>query len=419
MEVLVRDFKFFLTIGVLFLGLCAAAGDLRADVVKPYERVMLIPGGEFRLPAGLGMVAAAIDRGWTPDLIIWSCGFALDGALLNMFTHLYGENPNPKVWREFFHSDKFYQMMKAVTVNEGLFTEKDSRGSTGAQRLLAETTARLAGSFFKKQIPVSIRPKIFKGLDESMVRVEYELAPDGVDRPLATKGIRNLFIATRVLYDASQAGGTRSPDEKLYQETYFTDAITARAIRDQGPELLKSVIAREFPGVPVMADVDVRTGYNAFEVARASLSEPYLTPLMWLRSPENPGVKQPFIAGAMNISPVELALALGKEVMSVQMREAGEFEKIFFQDTSGYKLDDRRAYISSHFRNKVRYWIDLDDAVALESRAGYSPKRIFKLPTIRLENAIPDDQKKFNEMGDEQWEWGFKAVIKAFENPTY
>ena len=43
---------------------------------KPFRKVLILSGGELRFSAGLGMLATLYQRGWAPDVTIYTCGFS-------------------------------------------------------------------------------------------------------------------------------------------------------------------------------------------------------------------------------------------------------------------------------------------------------------------------------------------------------
>ena len=61
-----------------------------------------------------------------------------------------------------------------------------------------------------------------------------------------------------------------------------------------------------FPKAPIHRDVDVRSGYKVWDVARATLADMYLTAPMWLEDPTGNHPKELFINGSLNLSPIEL-----------------------------------------------------------------------------------------------------------------
>ena len=43
---------------------------------KPFRKVLILSGGELRFSAGLGMLATLYERGWAPDVTIYTCGLS-------------------------------------------------------------------------------------------------------------------------------------------------------------------------------------------------------------------------------------------------------------------------------------------------------------------------------------------------------
>ena len=61
---------------------------------KPFRKVLILSGGELRFSAGLAMLATLHQRGWFPDVTIYTCGFSkIPGAYLNSLTQLSPVNP--------------------------------------------------------------------------------------------------------------------------------------------------------------------------------------------------------------------------------------------------------------------------------------------------------------------------------------
>ena len=158
----------------------------------------------------------------------------------------------------------------------------------------------------------------------------------------------------------------------------------------------KSPIAKMFPKAPIHPDVDVRSGYRVWDVARATLADMYLTAPMWLEDPAGGHPKELFITGAMNISPIELALSLGDEVMAIRMRElrasnpAEKIESYVYEDTFGFTNDERRIAIKNRFGDKV-IWIDLKGIEEMEKKNGFSPLRVGDGSKMHLKDNIPAD----------------------------
>ena len=53
---------------------------------KPFRKVLILSGGELRFSAGLAMLATLYQRGWVPDVTIYTCGFSKIPGVLKL-TH--------------------------------------------------------------------------------------------------------------------------------------------------------------------------------------------------------------------------------------------------------------------------------------------------------------------------------------------
>ena len=61
---------------------------------KPFRKVLILSGGELRFSAGLGMLATLYERGWVPDVTIYTCGLSkIPGAYLNSLASSGPVNP--------------------------------------------------------------------------------------------------------------------------------------------------------------------------------------------------------------------------------------------------------------------------------------------------------------------------------------
>jgi hypothetical protein len=239
--------------------------------------------------------------------------------------------------------------------------------------------------------------------------------------PFSADRMRAIFVATKILYPRELQNRPRPENSPpLYQEVIFTDPLTAGEIARVKYD--KSPIAKMFPRAPIHGDVDVRSGYRVWDVARATLADMYLTAPMWLEDPTGRHPKELFITGALNISPIELALSLGDEVMAIRMKElrasnpAERLESYVYENTFGFTNDERRLEIKNRFGEKV-IWIDLEGIPEMEKRNGFSPLRVGDGPKMRLEDNIPNDPTEFKRRSKAQWEWGVEQ-IRRIRLPT-
>jgi hypothetical protein len=409
---------------------------------KPFRRVLVLSGGELRFSAGLGMMAALHQRGWVPDVTIYTCGFSkIPGAYLNSITELQPGQPDPAKWYEAALSDEYFRILQRVKVNKDFYSRVvDKDGNTGSSLLYKQITSRIARMQLKKGVnkasefpilssllrtapdslrvtPVAIYPALYRDNKDTLVDVPVDLGPPELNIPFSANKMRAIIVATKILYPRELQEKPRPANSKpLYQEVVFTDRLTADEIARVKYE--KSPIAKMFPRAPIHPDVEVRSGYRVWEVARAAVAEMYLTAPMWLEDPTGAHPKELFFTGALNISPIELALLLGDEVMAIRMKElraSNPAEKVasyIYENTFGFTNDERRLEIKNHFGDKV-IWIDLEGIEELEKKDGFSPLRVGDGPKMHLEDNIPNDPVEFKRRSKAQWEWGVDQIMRV------
>jgi hypothetical protein len=409
---------------------------------KPFRKVLILSGGELRFSAGLGMLATLYQRGWVPDVTIYTCGFAMvPGAYLNSLNQLQPGQPDPAKWYEAALSDEYFRIMQRVTVNKDFFSKVvDKDGNTASILLYGQMTSRIAGMQLMKGVdkaselpfvssllrtepnrfrrtPVAIYPVLYRDNKNTLLDVPFDLSPPGMNIPFSANKMRAIIVATKILYPRELQGRPRPANSQpLYQEVVFTDQLTADEIARVRYE--KSPIAKMFPKAPIHTDVEVRSGYRVWDVARAALADMYLTEPMWLQHPTGDHPKELFLTGALNISPIELALSLGDEVMAIRMKElrasvpAERLSSNIYENTFGFTNDERRLEIKNRFGNQV-IWIDLEGIPEMEKRDGFSPLRVGEGPKMHLEDNIPSDLAEFKRRSKAQWEWGVEQITRV------
>lgn len=408
---------------------------------KPFRKVLILSGGELRFSAGLAMMATLHERGWVPDVTIYSCGFSkIPGAYLNSLAELQPSQSNPAKWHEAALSDEYFRIMQRVKVNKDFYSRViDKDGNTGSSLLYKQMTSRIAGMQFKKgvgkaselpifssllktnlnsggAISVAIYPSLYRDNQDTLLDVPYDLSPPGMNIPFSANKMRAIFVATRVLFPRELQNKPRPANSPpLYQEVVFTDEQTADKIARVKYE--KSPIAKMFPRAPIHPDVEIRSGYRVWDVARATLADMYLTAPMWLEDPTGRHPKELFITGSLNLSPIELALSIGDEVMAIRLRNlqasnpAEQVESLVYENTFGFTVNERKMEIKKRFGDKV-IWIDLDadEIEKLEKSSGFSPLRVGDGPKMHLEDNIPNDPVEFKRRSEVQWEWGVEQI---------
>jgi hypothetical protein len=240
---------------------------------KPFRKVLILSGGELRFSAGLAMLATLYQRGWVPDVTIYTCGFSMvPGAYLNSLTQLQPGQPDPAKWYEAALSDEYFRIMQRVKVNKDFFSRVvDKDGNTASSLLYGQMTSRIAGMQLKKGVnkaselpflssllgtnpnpfrmtPVAIYPVLYRDNKDTLLDVPFDLSPPGMNIPFSANKMRAIIVATKILYSRELQDKPRPEDSKpLYQEVVFTDRLTADEIARVKYE--KSPIAKMLPSL--------------------------------------------------------------------------------------------------------------------------------------------------------------------------
>ncbi len=202
------------------------------------------------------------------------------------------------------------------------------------------------------------------------------------------------MVAAQLNYGPDQAGQPLS-SKKISQEVFFTDELTADAIRP----FTKSPIPQQFPDSLVMNEIAIRTDVTLLSAARASISDPYLV------SPMKIGSKY-FITGGIDLYPIELGKDIGDEVI---ITDGGPYDRIEVQaikNTFGYDPNERRRHV---LEQDIDLRIDMTDESNFDKKYGFDPA----LKMIWLKNSIPTNRAEFLNKVEHQWKYGHDRAQQA------
>ena len=167
---------------------------------------------------------------------------------------------------------------------------------------------------------------------------------------------RAIFVATKILYPRElqeKPRPTNSPP--LYQEVVFTDRANGRRIARVRYE--KSPIAKMFPKAPIHPDVEVRSGYRVWDVARATLADLYLTAPSGWKTPRAV-IPRAFFHGIPEPFAHRTGAFAGRRGDGHSMRElrtsnpAEQIESYVYENTFGFTVDERKLEIKNHLTTR-------------------------------------------------------------------
>ena len=162
------------------------------------------------------MLATLHQRGWFPDVTIYTCGFSkIPVVYLNSLTQLQPGQPDPAKWYEAAMSDEYFRIMQRVRVNQEFFSKVvDKDGNTASSLLYRQMTSRIAGTQLKKGVnkgsqvpllaallktkpnpfkltPVAIYPDVYRDNRDTLLDVPIDLSPAGMNIPFSANKMRD------------------------------------------------------------------------------------------------------------------------------------------------------------------------------------------------------------------------------------
>lgn len=347
---------------------------------RKLDRALLMAGGGFQTAIFLGMVDGAVEKGWVPDLVITSCGSSIAAALIQAI-------PDAAKRRAFVESRAFYELLRTVEI----------RKVSGLELALRVGNLALAAQTRRRKPDETVYPDVFSW---TLMRIPESFDLPGVaDRRFLPNGIRALVVAARVLYPKERAGRPAPRDEKLFQETYFTDEETAKLVGD-----FSTPIARAKPASRVAPETRVVTGRTLLEAARAGINDPsYINP---------PRVGDDYyLAGSIDLYPLELAKTIANEVTMTYSAFFSDVEENTILTTYGYSNNARLGEIHAM---EADYWIDHTRTDELDRVAGFNPR----FSTSGVQSGVPATYEEFARKVRAQWQYGRDRATEALERKS-
>ena len=99
------------------------------------------------------MLATLYQRGWVPDVTIYTCGLSkIPGAYLNSLAQIRPGEPDPAKWYEAAMSDEYFRIMQRVKVNKDFFSKVvDQDGNTASSLLYRQVTVSNRGNAIEER----------------------------------------------------------------------------------------------------------------------------------------------------------------------------------------------------------------------------------------------------------------------------
>lgn len=363
----------------IFLGLLLALSTT-ASAAKPFRRVLVLTGGMLEFYTRLGIWSELNDAGWTPDLVITTCGSSMLGAIIQA-------HADPREAREYMLSEDFYNGLSNAT--------RIDRGS-GLQ-----TLSHVYFRDDRKHMPNIYTP--------SIIDVDVPSPRELFAQPFKPEHPHVLMIEARV--PGPEAQGTLWSKLPQYpiQEVYATDPDTAARL-----PAFRTPSADWSERIAPMAEVE--TNWDLWTAARASYSEPYILPPTAFGNAH-------YATGAVNLVPVELALELGDDVLITYGGQMSGSQAHSVENLFGFNQNERGLWERNQTSERLR-WIDLSDDDTVNSKYGISPdlpflRSLVPLPGLflHLKSRMPDTYQEFITRVRHQYVYGAERAREALSRP--
>lgn len=390
----------FCSLWVLFLLGSPLQAERPEAERKPFERVLVLGGGDANTTVFDGMMAglaANQDNPWIPNLIIPVCGAGAQGAAV--LAH-----PDAKKRKEFLFSTEYHQLLLSPTLNYQVCTAERLESGIGElkQRNLTKPSEEM--------------PIIFK---TALYEVPNVMNSPSLSIPFSSDGTRVLMLGCQVLFTPEEAekGGSRM-GRKLYEQVFITDPDTAKYL-----EGYQSTIAKLYPTTSIKESTQVLTDLTALQGVRINISDPSL-----MNPAEIKGKR--YLGGSVDHYPVELAKFLGNEVVMTYSAPFTDPEYYAHMDAIGY---DSRKRLKSVKENSVTHWIRFNDMALVYAESGMGPKVDYLKALLQkfsppdpppstleefkkhacLSHGVPKDYEEFKRRQQALWKAGFERGKEA------
>jgi predicted acylesterase/phospholipase RssA len=334
---------------------------------------MVLGGGGFRFGIYIGMYAALRQAGKAPDVLLASCGGAIAAAIIHNL-------PDPAAQRAWLSSEEMYRFWCSLRATE----------HAALLGTLARAARRKLSSAAAPVIPDLFNDYLF----EIPPQLPFPPASGAPEVDVAILGGKLLFTPA----DVGQPRGQR----KLFAETVFCNQRAAAALKDMDsplgdPRWGEHAVSRE-----LLTDTSV----PVTDAARISIAD-----MIYFRCAQYRG--EEYIGGVVDLFPVEIARALGQEVI-MEFKEA--FDQVFsipaWRSVLGVDGNARLRYANSHLADMR---IDSSDvSVVLEKQQMQQ-----KLDWLRnrIELQMPPSHDIFIQHMNDQWQYGYDRAKEALARP--
>jgi hypothetical protein len=331
---------------------------------KPFKRALIIGGGGIQPALGLGILAAAEEQGWKPDVIIATCGASLPSAIYDKFNNAYDG-------LEYMKSNSFFETLSKIKIDNGNLLSIQQKFKN------LERYPNVIPDFFKNNALY-----IPEFLNSALTNDYFKSGPN---KP------RIIVLSSRAHFKREDVGKPKG-NLMRFTEVLMTDRDTADLFKN-----FELPVNKVFPNLTINAKVDTLT-YMPTEIAlRASISDPFLV---------NPAMygEYFYFTGAADLYPIDIANYLADEVVATYpISLFKDYENLAIKSTYGETQANRVLYAIQDERIR---WIDQSIP---PKNISFDPEPNF----LMLQNNIPTDPAVFASKIQQQFDFGYARTKEA------
>lgn len=343
---------------LILVAICLFAATSYQAEAKKFQRALVIAGGGISPGVALGILAAAEERGWIPDVVITTCGSSLS-------TSIYNAYKNSRDSLAYAQSPVFHQGLAQIRIQTPDVRVLQSR---------IEHMERNHGTI----------PPVFDKVIMSLPNAVEMSLPD--TRFNSGTGPRFVMIGAKASFGPGDVG--KQINGKIFTEVFFTDPDTAQAL--QGFQ--STLPANSY----VASQTQTLTNVSTQDAVRNSIADPLFL---------NPSILNGsyFFTGAIDLYPLDVAHFLADEVIATYpISLFKDYEDTAFKSAFGFTQTSRAVQAVTN--NRVK-WIDL---------SGVEPLRFDPTNSgLTLYSRVPAQLGAFQQGIQAQFNFGRERMAEA------
>lgn len=367
--------RFFINLSLALLLSAGAMAEPLPQQTKPFSRVLVLSGGGLDTALYLGIIEGLAQKGWTPDLIIATCGSSIPAAILKA----KGSLPAAK---NFIEGESFRKLLQSVKVKRGNLLD-------------------IAASIYLDD--QNTIPHLF-GKPILSVPMHWPAEPDLAKNFKFMSGGSAKTPALAILAGHAYLGphsvGAHVQGRKTMREIVFTDPTTGWKM---GQVLKTSFVGQQYPQSYIETSLEYKTDMPLFAAARASVADPYL--IAPVPGPVDLGENY-YLTGGIDLFPVDMAEVLGDQVIAVYGAPYSGIEVRANQNAFVYDTQNR---LQTMVKEKIFAWVDASDEDRWDEKIGFDPQP----KILSLVNEVPKNPTDFTEKNEKQWQLGLQRASEA------